>query len=730
MVEGMPFTLDHLIRLYSPRIYRGGLVKLRHRSTKAVFASIDEDKDRGWMSRFIHVRTSDLIPAKKMPFLEEWNMRRLGEAISMTPPSSGEEETQRPTKDRKRKKETLTESPKPKRAKARKPRANATILTPEAAESLRAEDDDDCPLVHRARRGADASKVAGQKTAELEMDDVVPPRIEETLEEGQIRDAQNRETPDVGASQREDNAFGDFFAGVEEDADLNAPVVLEKAVIMLYDQAFSKLRAELTHCEEEFEKCDSESKELKTLYARREEELNSLRASSEKMLQERAKFIEQHLQIKRKDTLTEQLREEIVAKDIEILELKRYKDSMASERDTLRGELASTQSLIQGAKEEAHKLKVFHAESTVALSAAKSEVDALIFSYRGRCCCNEYSSQFWCRIILKLSPEFSSSLSCFEGIMATVPKSAHQKEGSPTSASRRAMIPWMPNEVPDLVDWARKLDASSTYDERKWRDLSKGKWEAKHHGIGEFSEVRPSPFEEEERPSISETRKDNKRKRSSKDEDSHSKAGPARGCEEDVAADKDLIFIGCSVDINAPGEDDSTLMTRPRRPPETVEPTGLEAPSLKGEIPHRGGAKAFDKLKSELLRCEDKLRKALNGEKSLRLLCDKKTRELIHLRSELNRSHDYEGNLEKQVTSILREYKFLLPSLETKVSVSQLQRKTEILECLRGEANQVNSECNELKAQINTHVAAKRNALAKASTLEIQLLNAREGNLV
>jgi len=75
-VEGMPFTLDHLIRLYSPRLYRGGLIKLQRRATKVLFSSIDEDKDRGWMGRFVRVRTSDLIPAEKMSFPEKWNMKR------------------------------------------------------------------------------------------------------------------------------------------------------------------------------------------------------------------------------------------------------------------------------------------------------------------------------------------------------------------------------------------------------------------------------------------------------------------------------------------------------------------------------------------------------------------------------------------------------------------------------------------------------------------------------
>lgn len=72
----MPFTLDHLIRLYRPRLFQGGLIKLQRRATKALFSSIDEDRDRGWMGRFVRVRTSDLIPTEKMPFPEEWNMKR------------------------------------------------------------------------------------------------------------------------------------------------------------------------------------------------------------------------------------------------------------------------------------------------------------------------------------------------------------------------------------------------------------------------------------------------------------------------------------------------------------------------------------------------------------------------------------------------------------------------------------------------------------------------------
>nr|XP_009794299.1 PREDICTED: uncharacterized protein LOC104241072 isoform X2 [Nicotiana sylvestris] len=112
---------------------------------------------------------------------------------------------------------------------------------------------------------------------------------------------------------------------------------------------------------------------------------------------------------------------------------------------------------------------------------------------------------------------------------------------------------------------------------------------------------------------------------------------------------------------------------------------------------------AFDKLKSELLRREARLRKALDGEKSLRLLCDKRREELVYLRYEANRSLNNESHLEKQ-----------------------LQSKTEDLERLWGEIGQAKYECNGLRAQIDAHIAAKKNALAKVSALEVQLRNARE----
>ncbi|XP_070020250.1 uncharacterized protein [Nicotiana sylvestris] len=116
---------------------------------------------------------------------------------------------------------------------------------------------------------------------------------------------------------------------------------------------------------------------------------------------------------------------------------------------------------------------------------------------------------------------------------------------------------------------------------------------------------------------------------------------------------------------------------------------------------------AFNKLKSELLRHEARLRKVIDREKSLRLFCDKRKDELAYLRYEASRSLNYESYLEEQ-----------------------LQKKTEDLECLRNEVGQAKRERDELRSRVDTQISAKKDALAKTSALEVQHCNAHENSLV
>ncbi|XP_016441134.1 uncharacterized protein LOC107766799 [Nicotiana tabacum] len=188
-IKGMPFTLDHLVRLYRPRLFRGGLIKLQRRATKALFSSIDEDKDRDWMGQFVRVRISDLIPTKKMHFPEEWNLKPVpwmpgavpglkswvrdlvstylyaerswrdlskgrweaknhgvGKDVELRPSSVEEEASAsvpKPVKDNKRKKAPVLEDQKPKKRTARKPNKNATLLTVESVLHLRDEEEEE-----------------------------------------------------------------------------------------------------------------------------------------------------------------------------------------------------------------------------------------------------------------------------------------------------------------------------------------------------------------------------------------------------------------------------------------------------------------------------------------------------------------------------------------------------------------------------------------------------------
>ncbi|XP_070004681.1 uncharacterized protein [Nicotiana sylvestris] len=98
------------------------------------------------------------------------------------------------------------------------------------------------------------------------------------------------------------------------------------------------------------------------------------------------------------------------------------------------------------------------------------------------------------------------------------------------------------------------------------------------------------------------------------------------------------------------------------------------------------GPMIFHKLKCELLRHEARMQKALDKEIYLRILCERKE--------------------------------------EINVLIFQLESKAEELEHLWGEVGQAKHELNVLKAQVDAQVAAKEDALSKASALEVQIQNA------
>uniref|UniRef100_A0A1S3X6N7 Uncharacterized protein n=1 Tax=Nicotiana tabacum TaxID=4097 RepID=A0A1S3X6N7_TOBAC len=83
-------------------------------------------------------------------------------------------------------------------------------------------------------------------------------------------------------------------------------------------------------------------------------------------------------------------------------------------------------------------------------------------------------------------------------------------------SSRYTASPWIPQEVPDLEDWVRKLAPTFSYAERAWRDLAKGRWEAKNHGVTKDAALRPSSGEEGNESPVPKSGKDKKCKAASR----------------------------------------------------------------------------------------------------------------------------------------------------------------------------------------------------------------------
>ncbi|XP_070025524.1 uncharacterized protein [Nicotiana sylvestris] len=185
------------------RCDRGKLIRLQRQATKVLFSSIDKDKDRGWMGRFVGVRTTDIIPTEKMPFLEEWNMKHKSQRQSYheATPAGEEEEAPKPTKDKKRKRVSPSDTPKPKKSTTCRSKKDTAALPTDVVQRLRDEEEEnedvDFELVAR-KRSAEVPKVV-----EPIMVEEVQLRAEEILDGGPSKVPELSEVEDVSRHDRQ-----------------------------------------------------------------------------------------------------------------------------------------------------------------------------------------------------------------------------------------------------------------------------------------------------------------------------------------------------------------------------------------------------------------------------------------------------------------------------------------------------------------------------------------------
>ncbi|XP_070055010.1 uncharacterized protein [Nicotiana tomentosiformis] len=354
-----------------------------------------------------------------MPFPEEWNMKRKGVGKdAVLRPSSVEEEASasnpKPVKDSKRKRASAFEDPKPKTRKARKPRKNTIPLTMEPVLRLRDEDEeeeenDGSVLVARMKKTINAPKAAASMVIYK-----APPRTEEMSGEGSGRVPKSLEIEDASHLRQQTVGISEGAGPEALRTEENAPSEpLGAIVVAVHREAFSRSRAELYRFEADLRRATEERNALRLLSGQREEEIKGLRAELAKAHQDQTDLAEQVMiilrthgldsgseanisisQLQQKLEMIGQLREEVDIIRAKTMGWKDGMDRLAAEKETVRAQLSSTVSQLQGMKEkssvQARRIEELEARLASELAKAKSDAekaksyaDALVAVYRG-----------------------------------------------------------------------------------------------------------------------------------------------------------------------------------------------------------------------------------------------------------------------------------------------------------------------------------------------------------
>ncbi|XP_070049589.1 autophagy-related protein 23-like [Nicotiana tomentosiformis] len=264
--------------------------------------------------------------------------------------------------------------------------------------------------------------------------------------------------------------------------------------------------------------------------------------------------------------------------------------------------------------------------------------------------------------------------------------------------------PWMPQAVPDLEDWVRKLASTSSYTERAWRDLAKG--------VTRDAILRPSSGDEGNKSSVLEQGKEKKRRASSRPEDPKPKTRKALK----EARELKTPDIGVGSGAADPFKDCFTGVD---------DSSDIGDASLLLEEAQRFITRAIGRFRVDLSQCEAELWKVLGEINDLRLLCSKKEEAIKDLQTDLAKVREERVELDQQVSLVLLKYGFD-STVEVNPSLSQLQQKIEKIGLLREEVDQIRAECNQWKETIDRLAAEKENILTKLLSADVQLRNVKQ----
>ncbi|XP_070054842.1 uncharacterized protein [Nicotiana tomentosiformis] len=349
-------------------------------------------------------------------------------------------------------------------------------------------------------------------------------------------------------------------------------------------------------------------------------------------------------------------------------------------------------------------------------------------------------------------------------------------------------IAWMSGAVSHLKNWVMSVVLTSTYTERAWRDFSKGRWEARTHGLGKYAVMRPPSGDEEVLPPIPKSEKVIKRKRASDSEDQKPKKRVARKPKVNIIPltmeSLDKVEEGTLTQVPEQREIEDVL-PRGKETVEEVADTGVQnereaaqdgggaqkdlfgekeiedSPSLPSfsqsmirdaqavetchvegthgeEDPFHGyfngvedvtGPSDLEAPKKSSSEYEAKVRRLTGERDALKLLSEQRKGEVKGLRAELEAYRKEQVELAEQVKRIF-EFNDIDLGVMASSSVPQVEQKFDVIRQLCVEVDVVKSEAEEWKKNMDHLVLEKDTARTQLASAEAQLRSLKEKFLV